>query len=465
MGKREGVGSGKRYRRATQNGDHGHRYHPPQVSDAAVEARIAELVEPEVYGEVDYYRGLGHRERILGLPVMVGVVLAMLWRNIPGVCMLQRLLARERMLWVAPTKVSQAALSERFLSFPAVLFERVLHRVLARVNERTASRSLKVSATLQAVRTHFTGIYAVDASVLEALFRKLAALREVPVAPLAGQMTVVVELLSHVPLKVWYQAEAGANEKRTAPALLAWLKAGSLVVFDMGYFAFHFFDDLTRQQVAFVTRLREKTAFKVVHVYYEHSQVRDRVVQLGQYRSNPCDYPVRLIEVWVNGTWQTYLTNVLNPQDLSLLAVLELYDRRWQIEQAFLLVKRLLGLSYLWVGSHNGVQLQLWATWLYYAILIDLCADLAIALKLPLSRISVEMVARSLYFFALARRNGYRDCLVAYLADPANADLGIVKRLRSTKPPPWHLRLETLLPAYQLALATALPFLTHSPFP
>lgn len=464
MGKREGVASGKRYRHATKNGDHAHRYEVPQVSDAAVEARIAELVEPEVYGEVDYYRKLGYRERILSLPVMVGVVLAMLWRQIPGVCMLQRCLARERMLWVAPTHVTQASLSERFLRFPAVLFERVLHRVLARVHERAVVRPLKLSATLQKVRSRFGGIYAVDASVLEALFRKLAALREVPLTPLAGQMTVVVELLSHVPLKVWYQAEAGANEKRSCPALLDWLKAGSLVVFDMGYFAFTFFDDLTHRQIAFVTRLGEKSTFKVLHGYYDHPHLRDRVVQLGQYRSNPCDHPVRLIEVWVGGKWQSYLTNVLNPQDLTLLAVLELYDRRWQIEQAFLLVKRLLGLSYLWVGSQNGVQLQLWATWLYYAILIDLCADLAIALNLPLSRISVEMVARSLYFFALARRNGYSDSLVAYLADPANADLGIVKRLRSTKPPPWHLRLEPLLPAYLLALAAS-PFLTDALFP
>ena len=35
----------------------------------------------------------------------------------------------------------------------------------------------------------------------------------------------------------------------------------------------------------------------------------------------------------------------------------------WRIEQAFNLVKRLLGLSYLWTGSINGVKLQVWATW------------------------------------------------------------------------------------------------------
>jgi len=74
------------------------------------------------------------------------------------------------------------------------------------------------------------------------------------------------------------------------------------------------------------------------------------------------------------------------------------YSYRWLIETAFLLVKRLLDLAYLWVGSLNSVQLQVWATFLSYAILIDLCDELAEQLHLPLDRISVEMVYRSLYF-------------------------------------------------------------------
>ena len=29
-----------------------------------------------------------------------------------------------------------------------------------------------------------------------------------------------------------------------------------------------------------------------------------------------------------------------------------------------------LDLSYLWTGSINGIQLQIWGTWLFYAVLI-----------------------------------------------------------------------------------------------
>lgn len=62
----------------------------------------------------------------------------------------------------------------------------------------------------------------------------------------------------------------------------------------------------------------------------------------------------------------------------------------------------MLGLSYLWVGGTNGVQMQIYATWIFSAVLNDLSADVAIALQQPLDRISVEMVFRSLYFFNCA---------------------------------------------------------------
>jgi hypothetical protein len=249
-------------------------------------------------------------------------------------------------------------------------------------------------------------------------------------APLAGHLLAVCDLFSHLPSHLWYASDPQTNDKRFVPQLLDWLPHHSLIVCDLGFFAFPFFDALTAAGHYFVTRLRAKTSFRVTQVRRDSPQVRDRLIHLGAYRSNPSQYPVRLVEVYLRGAWHAYLTNVLDPERLSVLEVVALYEQRWQIEQTFLLVKRLLGLAYLWVGSQNGVQLQVWATWLYYAILIDLCADVAELLQLPLARISVEMVARSLYFYAGATAQGYPGNAATYFADPANRDLGIVKRHR-----------------------------------
>lgn len=99
-----------------------------------------------------------------------------------------------------------------------------------------------------------------------------------------------------------------------------------------------------------------------------------------------------------------------------------------------MIAKRLLGLSYFWSGAQNAVELQVWATWLLYAVLIDLTDAVAEALDQPASAVSVEMVFRSLHYAADPCLRGEAPSVVAYLA--ANAKLlGIIKRPRS-KPKP-----------------------------
>ena len=127
---------------------------------------------------------------------------------------------------------------------------------------------------------------------------------------------------------------------------------------------------------------------------------------------------------------------MLNPEVLPPYVVADLYRRRWRIEEAFNLVKRLLGLGYLWTGSINGVKLQVWATWLVYAVLLDLGDAVAEQLALPFDRISLEMVFRGLYHFHHAYSSGQATDPVLYLAAPENRDLGVVKAVRKRKRKP-----------------------------
>jgi Transposase DDE domain len=268
----------------------------------------------------------------------------------------------------------------------------------------------------------------VDATTLEALFHKVGALREAAGTVLGGKLLAVLDLPSKLPLHLWYDQDPAANEKSFLDRLQAVLPPGTLLVLDRGFHAFPFFDWLTEHHGWCVTRARAGSAFAVQQVLAETPTVRDRIIALGQYRSNPCRHPVRLIEVRVGPTWHSYLTNVLDPASLGAAEVVDLYARRWRIEEAFLLVKRLLGLAYLWTGALNGILLQTWATWLLYAVLVDLSDAVAEELSLPLDRISLEMVYRGLYCFAGAYQRGEATDPVAYLA--AQPDLGIVKRRR-----------------------------------
>jgi hypothetical protein len=51
----------------------------------------------------------------------------------------------------------------------------------------------------------------------------------------------------------------------------------------------------------------------------------------------------------------SYLTSVLDPNVLPPYVVADINRLRWRIEDACNTVKRLLGLSYLWTRSINGI--------------------------------------------------------------------------------------------------------------
>jgi len=66
--------------------------------------------------------------------------MTLLWREVPSVHELTRMLAREDLLWCKAVQVSQQAVSQRFLSFPSVLFERLFMELLPQLEPRWQQR-------------------------------------------------------------------------------------------------------------------------------------------------------------------------------------------------------------------------------------------------------------------------------------------------------------------------------------
>jgi hypothetical protein len=61
------------------------RRNMPAPKSEEFEAHLQELLRPTVYSQLNSYRQLGLRERILSLPLMVAAVLTLLWRQVPSV--------------------------------------------------------------------------------------------------------------------------------------------------------------------------------------------------------------------------------------------------------------------------------------------------------------------------------------------------------------------------------------------
>jgi hypothetical protein len=411
-----------------RNADHMRRKNAPTPSDEVIEARLQSLLEPAILGQQGYARLLGLRERILSFPVMVAAVLTLLWRQVPSVCELSRVLAREDCLWAPRLRVSQQALSQRFLSFPAELFQRVLWVLLPRLRQRWAERQRPLPAAVVHARQHFRELLIADGSTLEALFRKLKALQELPRGPRAGKICTVIDLASRLPRYVWFTELAQAHDTNFIDRILKVSRAGLLWIFDRGLYDFGFFERLIERGAAWITRSKSNLSYSVSEVLEQSDFIRDRLI-----RVEGCGHLLRLVEVRFERQGYRYLTRVIDPRLLPAWVVADLYRRRWRIEEAFFIVKRVLNLSYLWTGSENGVLLQVWSTWLFFAVLVDLGDALADELELEFDRISLEMLLRGLYHFSVARQRGLADDPVKYFAAPENQDLGVVKRLRKKR--------------------------------
>jgi hypothetical protein len=134
---------------------------------------------------------------------MVAAVLTLLWSDVPGVGELTRMLAREDLLWCRAVTVTQQSLSQRFLEFPAELFERVFFEVLPQLKARWEQlQNRPLAPSIPKAQASFEQIWIADGSTLEKLFRKLGSLQAVKDAPLAGKILTIVDLMTCLPIQL-----------------------------------------------------------------------------------------------------------------------------------------------------------------------------------------------------------------------------------------------------------------------
>ena len=322
------------------------------MDNQVISQQLEDLVKPCIYNQLAYYRSLGMRERILGLPLMLAAMLSVVWRQVPSVRELNRMLARENLLWSKATRVSQQALSQRLLTFPAEVFERVWSDLLGILNQRWSQRQKRpVAKSIAYAEQHFERLWIVDASTLEALFRKLKSLETTALGKLGGRICAVVDLKTRYRVQTWFNERPYAHESNFIPNLLELITPKTLLLLDRGFWNYSLFEQLIEAQSDFITRLKTKAQYQSVSILSQSSSHRDTLIRLGTgYQGNPI-LDLRLIEIRHGRSWYRYLTSVLDPHLLPPYVVADLYSRRWRIEESFLLLKRLLGLSYLWTGE------------------------------------------------------------------------------------------------------------------
>ena len=295
-------------------------------------------------------------------------------------------------------------------SFPAVqlTYEAVRKRLLAAgtqpLQQLFASLSLALANWAWTKRPSALGVadfaaqvVALDETTLDAVRRLTAELRNLPKGDphlLVGKLAGLFDLRLQRWVRMQFRADVLAGWNIGVLTLLEGLPTGSLILADLGYFSFPWFDYLSEQGSFWVSRLKERATsqLKEVLAYDDRQGLLDAIVWLGKYRADRCGHAVRLILFSSGGRQYGYLTNVLDPEQLSMREIAHLYARSFDIELAFKLLKCELGLQIWWAARPELVLIQLWIALILAQILHALQLHVALQAEVEPFDISLHVM-------------------------------------------------------------------------
>jgi hypothetical protein len=270
-----------------------------------------------------------------------------------------------------------------------------LQRLAAQVSTHLAARLAPLTTTTLA--SFASDIVAIDETTLDAVHRLLAPLKTLPkghVGLRPGKLATRFKIRTQPWDVVQYRGNVLGNCKLEGLTLLDGLAPGSLLLFDLGYFSFPWFDYLTQMGLWYISRLREKTTYQLIHTYYRHEGILDALVWLGSPKGAHAGHAVRLVRFWDGKALRTYLTNVLDPTQLSMVEIAQLYARRWDIELAFLTLKEHLGLHHWWSSKQLLIVQQIWVVLIVAQLLQALRLQIAAQAGVDAFEVSLPLLVK-----------------------------------------------------------------------
>ncbi|MFL5665292.1 MAG: transposase [Ktedonobacteraceae bacterium] len=251
-------------------------------------------------------------------------------------------------------------------------------------------------------------IVAIDETTWDAVRRQLCHLRHVPAGDPAlspGKLAARFD----VRLQQWewlqFRSSAQANCKVEICSFLQGLPIWSLLLFDLGYFSFPWFDSLTQMHSWFITRSRQKTSYQIVHTFYRHEGILDALVWMGTSHRAHTGHLLRLVRYFDGTDLRMYVTNVLDPRQLSLPDIARLYARRGDIELAFLTLKEHLNLHHWWSAHTLLMQQQVLIVLIVAQLLQAMRMQIAFEASIDPFEVSLPLLARALPQFLRHRED------------------------------------------------------------
>lgn len=270
-------------------------------------AQLSQIQQDEVTP-----RGRGRPQQVSGTQLWSSLLLCAL-QGMHSFADWRRLLGLQPIGPFAPLWLTRNGLVKRLLRAGLVPLQEVWEAINAQL-ALPASRA--VPATLAAFAPE---ILCLDETRLDAVGRYLKPRRGLSThdpACFAGKLVGLLDLRAQRWLRLEWREAVQENCRVDMLDFLQGLAVGSLLLFDLGYFSFSFFDTLTEWKLWWVSRYRENTSYQIAHVFYRQREVLDALVWLGTGQKQ-ARHLVRLVRLGDGIGVRMYLTNVCDPQVLS----------------------------------------------------------------------------------------------------------------------------------------------------
>lgn len=155
--------------------------------------------------------------------------------------------------------------------------------------------------------------------------------------------------------------------------------AGSWLVFDKAYNVYHQFAKWTKQQVWFVTRMKDNADFHVTKVLIDNTKkknakgiLKEQYITVAVKEKGVVVERMKLRRITYKSDDGKVYVFITNNFTLPATQIATIYKNRWMIELLFKQIKQNFPLRYFWGNSPNAVKMQVYCVLIAQLLMVVL---------------------------------------------------------------------------------------------